>query len=90
MRPKASDRELYDQAIEQLETAVNELDQAHATLRDISLQDTVVVHTFQRDITIAGIFRLASALLDRLKQVECDTCLDEISRHPLPDCPHWQ
>lgn len=33
--------ELWQQAIEQLQTAVDQLDQAHATLKDIGLEGTV-------------------------------------------------
>jgi len=83
------DWQLYGEAIEQLETACNELDQAHATLRDLQMEHTSIRHG-QRDITIAGIFRLAATLLDAVKHAECGQCWEEISKHPREGCPQWQ
>lgn len=62
---KPTRMELYKQAIEQLQRAVDELDQCHATLKDIG-EDVSV------DLLDVG--ELVDRLLKELKTAECDEC----------------
>jgi len=83
------DWQLYGEAIEQLETACNELDQAHATLRDLEMEHTSI-RSGQREYDVAGVFRLAATLLDAIKHAQCGQCWEEIAQHPRADCSEWQ
>jgi ribosomal protein S27AE len=71
--------ELWKQAIEQMEHAIAELDQAHATMKDCRLDD--VDAGGYRMPTIKHLVSDAEGLLRELRTAECDDCGHAIAKH---------
>jgi hypothetical protein len=72
--------EIYTEAVKQMEAAVAELDQAHATLRDIGL------HQYSEPwkgnpLSIEKLYKRADELLATLRRVECDECGRPLAAH---------
>lgn len=72
--------QIYTEAVRQMETAVAELDQAHATLRDIGLQDYTAAWKGGK-LSISTLYKRADELLTVLRRVECDECGRPLADH---------
>jgi hypothetical protein len=75
----ASRFELWKHALLDLERAIAELDQVHATLKDVRLED-VDAGGFRKP-TIKDLVIDAGGLLQELQSVECDECGHAIAKH---------
>jgi hypothetical protein len=76
----------YAEAIMQIETAVAELDQAHATLKDIGCHQYPGLIR-QRSITQVRLD--ADAVLDAMRALDCDTCGRPVRAHKPGECEEW-
>ena len=77
----------YLDAVEAWKKACDEIDQAHAVLRDIGLHTFVCgFATFSAD----KLHNKAFALLKELEELTCDDCGERVSTHASSDCPYWE
>jgi hypothetical protein len=72
--------ELWKQAIAQMERAIAELDQAHATLKDAGLDDVTATSRYNT-VTIKDLVRKGQSLLGELREAECEDCGHLIAWH---------
>lgn len=64
----------YKEAISELITAVNALDQAHSMLKDIDLHHYITTgYTYHR-LNVQDAVNIADGLLRQLQNVECPEC----------------
>ena len=79
--PRKSTRfELYRQAVAQLRKAVDALDQAHATLKDLKIDKAVEADTLHR-FNARQLCRYMEGLLTDLNTLECEDCGHPLSKH---------
>ena len=80
----------YAEAITQIENAVVELDQAHATLRDIGCEhyNYNSARSGNRR-SIRQIHDDAVALLASIQQLGCDSCGRPVNAHVAGECEEW-
>lgn len=64
----------YREAEEQLRIAADALDQAHAMLRDLKLDDYITTGRGQRHQTVKSAYGIIEGLLDDLKTAACPDC----------------
>jgi hypothetical protein len=92
MIQKSPDLEIYRDAIQQLEDAVAQIDQAHAALKDISLEWWTAPgrRRYSDHISITALYDEANSFLQGLRKAECDDCGNPISDHPVNGCKWWR
>lgn len=71
--------QIYTEAVKQMEAAVAELDQAHATLRDIGLHQ--YTGPWRAKLSVETLYERADELLTTLRSVECDECGRPLAAH---------
>lgn len=86
MPTKVSNLETYREALRQLSVAMDEVDQAHATLKDI---DLAWIRT-RGGVGIGNVDGYLESIIKTLEQLECDECGRAINTHPHADCKEWQ
>lgn len=64
----------YNEAISELITAVNALDQAHSMLKDIDLHDYIDSGYSYRRLNVKDAVNIADGLLRALQDVRCPDC----------------
>ena len=82
--------EKYKEAVEAWRKAVEELDQAHAVLRDIGLHKAVDTAGGAYRMTPDSVTGLAFSLLEKLENYTCDECGRGIADHDGVDCQEWK
>ena len=85
-KPAPTPLETYTNAVVQLENAIDELDQAHALLKDIGC------HQYEAPIrrrSIDQMMRDAEALLKAMQTLTCDSCGRPVSKHENGECEEW-
>ena len=85
--------DLYREAVEQLGVAVDQYDQALATLKDLNLHTGIAAgRRGYRCIDPRVITGEMDDLLAGLKRLECDECGHLVSAHGTPGCPctEWE
>jgi hypothetical protein len=88
MATKVSNLELYRQAMEQLAAAMDQVDQAHATLKDINLS-WIRSGQGAYSVDIANVYNHLESIAINLEKMDCDECGRAISGHPHADCKEW-
>lgn len=83
--------ETFREAVRQLTVAVEEIDQAHATLRDVGLHNYAASKVRnQRRLNLEELYDHAESLLRDLEGSECDACGLLIGQHPVDGCKEWR
>ena len=72
--------QIYTEAVRQMETAVAELDQAHATLRDIGLHQYCEPRR-GNPLSAEKLYKRADELLATLRAATCDECGRTLAAH---------
>ena len=91
MQRKLTTVETYMEGLRQLQVAVDELDQAHATLRDVGMDrySTSRVPWGPR-LSLDEIYKHAESLLKDLQTADCDMCGAPVVLHPVEGCEEWR
>ena len=89
MATKVSNLETYREALQQLSAAMDAVDQAHATLKDINLA-WVPSQSGPYGANIAKVYSHLESIVKTLEQIDCDECWRPVSIHPHADCKEWQ
>ncbi|HLG97111.1 MAG TPA: hypothetical protein VKX49_12430 [Bryobacteraceae bacterium] len=79
--PKTTRYELWKQSIEQLQQAIDALDQAHATMKSIGLEDVDNGCGGAYRATIKSVCGNAESILEELRTADCDECQHAIQLH---------
>jgi hypothetical protein len=82
------DVELYREALQQLAVAMDQVDQAHATLKDLNLS-WIRSGRAPYSVDIANIYDHLESIAGSLEKMDCDECGRAISGHPHADCKEW-
>lgn len=91
MPRKLTQVEIYMEALRQLEVAVDELDQAHSTLRQVDMERYSASRVRNRGrLTIKEIYEHAESLLKDLNAADCEECGALIVMHPVEGCKEWR
>ena len=77
--------ELWREACEQLTRAVDELDQAHSTLRQIGMAQISALGFLKPNIR--ELYSDAESLLSVIKGFTCDDCAKPLAEC---ECPEWR
>jgi|KBSMisStandDraft_5_1062788.scaffolds.fasta_scaffold2781228_2 hypothetical protein len=64
----------YNQAIRFLEEAVEALDQAHACLKDVGMDQVISTKTWGRYVSLLNAVALTDKLLDDARSARCEDC----------------
>jgi hypothetical protein len=81
MRFKMATRyEIWKHAVEQLGLAIAALDQAHASMRDVGLDD-VPSDPNRNSLLILDLVQHAERILEGIKTAECEECFHAIAKH---------
>jgi len=76
---------LYEQAFEQLQEAVDALDQARSTMKAAQVED---VHSgrWSQGLPVDGIILHMEGLIRELERAECDNCNHPLKNHDAAGC----
>jgi hypothetical protein len=77
----------YLDAVAAWRKACDEIDQAHAVLRDIGLHK---YHTGYGSLSADSLVDRAGQLLKSLEELACDDCGEPVATHAGTDCPYWE
>lgn len=77
----------YQAAVVAWREAVDEMDQAHAALRDAGLHK---YHTGYGSLSADSLVDRAMQLLKSLEQLTCDDCGEPVATHAGSECPYWE
>jgi hypothetical protein len=69
-----SKTDIYNDAVKELRTAADALDQAHAMLRDLGLQNWIETGKAQYRQTVGSASKIAMGLYEDLKNLKCPEC----------------
>jgi hypothetical protein len=83
---KSTPLEIYAAALAQLENAVDELDQAHALLKDIGCHQ--IAGPIRRR-SFDQVYLDAEAVLTAIRTLTCDSCGRAVAAHENGDCEEW-
>jgi hypothetical protein len=89
MANKVSNLETYREALEWLKAAMDQVDQAHANLRDVHLT-WVRSCRGPHGVSMDSLYGHMESILRNLEQIECDECGHAVAAHPHADCKEWQ
>jgi hypothetical protein len=64
----------YNQAIRFLEEACEAIDQAHACLKDVDMDQTIYTRTWGRFVSVLDAVRMVDKLLEDARGARCDDC----------------
>lgn len=82
--------EIFREGVRQLTVAVTEIDQAHASLRDIGMERYAASRVRNRRLDLAELYDHAESLLKDLEASECESCGLLIGQHPVDGCTEWR
>ena len=74
MTTKVNSLNTYREAVQQLQTAVDAIDQAHAMLKDLKLDTYITAGYGPRRQTVRSLYFDAEGLLEDLKNAACPDC----------------